>query len=173
MGDQRLVVGLLSSGSRSLRACDDQGRFQRFDVACSGSTTRIHTQMKSQILAEDSSKIEASATILHVPDETYEADSANRFHRAYTPTARPRFQLRRRPATATGSGLSPASYTQLRMQTLRIQRGSLCGSRIHSIHCLGGNFPASANDITGMANASYCRATALPYGRFLRNGPIL
>jgi hypothetical protein len=95
MGDQRLVVGLLSSGSRSLRACDDQGRFQRFDVVWSGFTTRIHTQIESQILAEDSSKIEASATILHVPDETYEADSANRFHRAYTPTARPRFQLRR------------------------------------------------------------------------------
>jgi len=100
MGDQRLVVGLLSSGSRSLRACDDQGRFQRFDVVWSGFTTRIHTQIESQILADDSSKIEASATILHVPDETYEADSANRFHRACTPTARPRFQLRRPSAMA-------------------------------------------------------------------------
>ncbi len=32
MGDQRLVIGLLSPGGGSLRAIDNQGRFQRFDV---------------------------------------------------------------------------------------------------------------------------------------------
>jgi len=32
MGDQRLVVGLPSAGGRSLRARDDQCRFQRIDV---------------------------------------------------------------------------------------------------------------------------------------------
>jgi hypothetical protein len=42
MSDQRLVIGLLSSGSRSLRACDDQGRFQRFDVVWQGFNTSFH-----------------------------------------------------------------------------------------------------------------------------------
>ena len=32
MGGQRLVIGLLSPGGGSLRASDNQGRFQRFDV---------------------------------------------------------------------------------------------------------------------------------------------
>ena len=42
MSDQRLVIGLLSSRSRSLRACDDQGRFQRFDVVWQGFNTSFH-----------------------------------------------------------------------------------------------------------------------------------
>jgi hypothetical protein len=46
---------------------------------------------------------------------------------------------------------------QWRMQTLRVWRGSLCWSRIHSTHCSGDSFPVSANDTTGMANALYCR----------------
>jgi hypothetical protein len=32
MSDQRLVVRLLSAGGRSLRASNDQCRFQRFDI---------------------------------------------------------------------------------------------------------------------------------------------
>ena len=63
--------------------------------------------------------------------------------------------------------------SQLRMQTLRVHRCSLCGSRIHSTHCSGDGSPVSANDITGMANASCCGMMALRYGRFLRNGLIL
>ena len=70
------------------------------------------------------------------------------------------------------SSLQPF-VSQLRMQTLRVHRCSLCGSRIHSTHCSGDGSPVSANDITGMANASCCRMTALRYGRFLRNGLIL
>jgi hypothetical protein len=37
-----LVIGLLSSGSRSLRACDDQGRLQRFDVVWQSFDTSFH-----------------------------------------------------------------------------------------------------------------------------------
>ncbi len=48
MGDQRLVIGLLSSGSRSLRASDNQGRFQRFDVVWQGFNTSFHEVMESQ-----------------------------------------------------------------------------------------------------------------------------
>jgi hypothetical protein len=59
------------------------------------------------------------------------------------------------------------------MQTLRVHRCSLCGSRIHFTHCSGDGFPVSANDITGMANASCCSMTAPRYRRFLRNGLIL
>jgi hypothetical protein len=32
MGDQCLVIGLPGAGGRSLRASNDQGRFQRFEV---------------------------------------------------------------------------------------------------------------------------------------------
>src|ERR1700686_1064091 len=42
MGDKRLVVGLLSPGGGSLRASDNQGRFQRFDVVWQGSHTSFH-----------------------------------------------------------------------------------------------------------------------------------
>ncbi len=42
MGDQRLVIGLLSPGGGSLRASDNQGRFQRFDVVWQGSNTSFH-----------------------------------------------------------------------------------------------------------------------------------
>ncbi len=42
MGDQRLVIGLLSPGGGSLRASDNQGRFQRLDVVWQGSNTSFH-----------------------------------------------------------------------------------------------------------------------------------
>ena len=42
MSDQRPVIGLLSPGGRSLRACDDQGRFQCFDVVWHGFNTSFH-----------------------------------------------------------------------------------------------------------------------------------
>jgi hypothetical protein len=66
----------------TLIARRDQRRLERFDVIWKGFTTRIHAQIESQILADDSSKNETPATILRVPDESYDADSANRFHRA-------------------------------------------------------------------------------------------
>jgi hypothetical protein len=57
MGDQRLVVGLLSTNDCDLGARRNQRRFQRVNVIWSGFTTRIHAQIESQILADDSSKI--------------------------------------------------------------------------------------------------------------------
>jgi hypothetical protein len=42
MSNQRLVIGLLSSGGRSLRARDNQCSFQRFDVVWQGFKTGIH-----------------------------------------------------------------------------------------------------------------------------------
>ncbi|WP_246230062.1 hypothetical protein [Bradyrhizobium cytisi] len=44
MGDQRPVVGLLSAGGRSLRASNDQCRFQRFDVVWQRFKVRIPTK---------------------------------------------------------------------------------------------------------------------------------
>jgi hypothetical protein len=42
MGNQRLIVGTLSPGSRSLRASKKQCRFQRFNVVWQGFKTGIH-----------------------------------------------------------------------------------------------------------------------------------
>jgi hypothetical protein len=42
MGDQRLVIGLLSTRRGSLRARDNQGRLQRFDVVWQGFNTSFH-----------------------------------------------------------------------------------------------------------------------------------
>src|SRR5665213_1071760 len=42
MSDQRLVVGLLSTRRGGLRARDNQGRFQRFDVVWQGFNTSCH-----------------------------------------------------------------------------------------------------------------------------------
>ncbi|HXN67435.1 MAG TPA: hypothetical protein VN926_07235 [Bradyrhizobium sp.] len=42
MGDQRLVIGLLSTRRGSLRASDNQGRFQRFDVVWQAFNTGFH-----------------------------------------------------------------------------------------------------------------------------------
>src|SRR5262245_54791504 len=42
MGDQCLVVGLPSAGDRSLRASNDQCRFQRFDVVWQRFKTVTH-----------------------------------------------------------------------------------------------------------------------------------
>jgi hypothetical protein len=42
VGDQRLVIGLLSTCRGSLRARDNQGRFQRFDVVWQGFNTSFH-----------------------------------------------------------------------------------------------------------------------------------
>ena len=62
---------------------------------------------------------------------------------------------------------------QLRMQTLRVYRCSLYGSRIRSTHCSDDDSLASASVTIGTASASCCRWTTAPYGRFLHNGPIL
>jgi hypothetical protein len=42
MTDQRLVIGLLSTRRGGLRASDNQGRFQRFDVIWQGFNTSFH-----------------------------------------------------------------------------------------------------------------------------------
>ena len=42
MRDQRLIIGLLSPGGGGLRACDNQGCFQRFDVVWQGFNTSFH-----------------------------------------------------------------------------------------------------------------------------------
>src|ERR1700675_2783319 len=42
MSDQRLVIGLLSTRRGGLRASDNQGRFQRFDVVWEGFNTSFH-----------------------------------------------------------------------------------------------------------------------------------
>src|SRR6266852_8516236 len=62
---------------------------------------------------------------------------------------------------------------QLRMQTLRVHRCSLYGSRIRFTHCSNDDSLASASVTIGTASASCCKVTTAPYGRFLHNGPIL
>jgi hypothetical protein len=42
MSDQRLIIGLLSSGSRRLRASNNQCRFQRVNVVWQSFETSIH-----------------------------------------------------------------------------------------------------------------------------------
>ena len=62
---------------------------------------------------------------------------------------------------------------QLRMQTLRVCRCSLYGSRIRFTHCSNDASLASASATIGTASASCCKVTTAPYGRFPHNGPIL
>ena len=62
---------------------------------------------------------------------------------------------------------------QLRMQTFRVYRCSLYGSRILFTHCSDDDSLVSASVTIGTASAFCCRWTTAPYGRFLHNGPIL
>lgn len=62
---------------------------------------------------------------------------------------------------------------QLRMQTLRVYRCSLYGSRIRFTHCSNDASLASASATIGTASASCCKVRTAPYGRFPHNGPIL
>jgi hypothetical protein len=47
MGDQRLVVGVLSSDGRDLGASRDQRYFQRFDVVWQSFKAVVHDPMES------------------------------------------------------------------------------------------------------------------------------
>jgi len=47
MGDQRLVVGLLSANDCDLGASDDERRLQRFDIVCSASGPALMMPMES------------------------------------------------------------------------------------------------------------------------------
>ena len=110
MGDQGLIIGGLGSGHRKLRF----GLCRLASLAASAMSAAFSASMssgralkcesmiaiKSQILAADSQKMKASATILHAPAGRYEPGSSNRSRRACRRAAKPRFQPRRRLAMA-------------------------------------------------------------------------
>ena len=96
-------------------------------------------------------------------------DGANRFDRRDLICA---VEIVTAPSATDGHRNLPRSAVCISTENADSSSPSLQFVRVtHPFHpSFGDGSPVSANDITGMANASCRRMTALRYGRFLRNG---